>query len=93
MENQFSPLPAHILLAHAQAIRDSGQPVVFRAVGLRYQTGLEITLYHGETYITTFAARPPSTALTGLVNFARLVRLSGIPCRVNLFVHAASLPF
>lgn len=94
MQNQFSPLPAYMLLPiFAQVLRESGQVVVFRAVGHRVGNGLEISVYQGEQWVTTFAATPPSVALTGLVNFARSVRAAGVPCRVNLYVHAASLPF
>lgn len=91
---QFTPLMSHELIAvFARVLQSQGEPVVFRAIGHRLGAGLEIAIYSGEIYITTFAATPPSTALTGLVNFARNVRAAGVPCRVNLYVHAASLPF
>ena len=91
---QFTPALPHVLLhTFAQVIQASGEPVHFRAVGFRIGSALEITVYCGDIVVTSFSADAPSVALTGLVNFTRSVRAAGVPCRVTLLVHAASLPF
>lgn len=90
----FNPLPTYVLLPiFARTLRESGQPVVFRAQGWRVGSGLEISVYQGGQWVTTFAAQPPSAALTALVNFGRAVRAAGVPCRITLSVYPGQSPF